>query len=358
MRKFSSVFLYSFVLVCLFLAGLPALRVPAAYAAERLPALGADASRVSVSGLSSGAFMALQYGIAFSRSIIGVGVVAGGPYGCAQLSGTNFMSVCMSAQPAPNGETSYDLAAATAEDHDIDAVKNIAAQKIYLFSGVKDTVVKPQVMDAVKDFYLAAQVAPDNLTYMQTLQAGHAFVTDDQTFGNACNLTRSPFIVHCETKDGPYDQPEAILSRIYGPLNSKATQLSSQAAPFDQTEFSALAGYWSYVFPDGLAKTGYVYVPEACRQTSQGKCAVHVVFHGCQQSAEKVGADVYARLGYNEWADTNRIIVLYPQISASNFWPANPNGCWDWWGYTGTGYYTQRGVQAKAIKAMIDRLEQ
>ena len=36
----------------------------------------------SISGISSGAFMAVQFGTAWSSVIKGVGVVAGGPYDC------------------------------------------------------------------------------------------------------------------------------------------------------------------------------------------------------------------------------------------------------------------------------------
>ena len=44
-----------------------------------LPALGADLEATSVSGLSSGAFMASQFHIAHSRIVVGAGIVAGGP---------------------------------------------------------------------------------------------------------------------------------------------------------------------------------------------------------------------------------------------------------------------------------------
>ncbi len=37
--------------------------------------------------------------------------------------------------------------------------------------------------------------------------------------------------------------------------------------------------------------------------------------------------------GYNAWADTNNIIVLYPQTVTSYLSPSNPSGCWDWWNY-------------------------
>src|SRR5262249_4610883 len=51
-----------------------------------LPALGADPAATSVSGLSAGAFVASQFHIAPSRTVIGVGIVAGGPYGCAEAA--------------------------------------------------------------------------------------------------------------------------------------------------------------------------------------------------------------------------------------------------------------------------------
>jgi poly(3-hydroxybutyrate) depolymerase len=56
-------------------------------AADALPALQADARRTTVSGLSSGGFMAVRYAVAFSASVQGVGVVAGGPYRCAVTVG-------------------------------------------------------------------------------------------------------------------------------------------------------------------------------------------------------------------------------------------------------------------------------
>ena len=40
----------------------------------------ADISQSSISGISSGGFMAVQFGTAWSSVIKGVGVVAGGPY--------------------------------------------------------------------------------------------------------------------------------------------------------------------------------------------------------------------------------------------------------------------------------------
>ena len=50
--------------------------------APPLPTLAANISETSVSGISSGAYMAGQFQIAHSRIVAGAGIIAGGPYGC------------------------------------------------------------------------------------------------------------------------------------------------------------------------------------------------------------------------------------------------------------------------------------
>ncbi|MDR3323541.1 MAG: PHB depolymerase family esterase, partial [Zoogloeaceae bacterium] len=76
-------------------------------APSSLPALKADAKNVTVSGLSSGAFMAVQFHVAHSSVVRGVGVLAGGPYYCAQGSAGWAIPSCMSPNlfmPLPNLE--------------------------------------------------------------------------------------------------------------------------------------------------------------------------------------------------------------------------------------------------------------
>ena len=73
--------------------------------------------------------------------------------------------------------------------------------------------------------------------------------------------------------------------------------------------------------------------------------------------------------GYNEWAETNNIIVLYPQTEAIlvNLGLAlvlievNSGGCWDWWGLdsslSGNGDFARKGgYQISAIRKMLGRL--
>jgi hypothetical protein len=84
--------------------------------------------------------------------------------------------------------------------------------------------------------------------------------------------------------------------------------------------------------------------------------------------AEVIQDQFYTKIGLNQWADTNRIMVLYPQAhatKASEFpWPdamalfnTNMQGCWNWWGYAGDKQYlTKQGVQVAAIWAMVQRV--
>lgn len=50
--------------------------------APPLPAVGADAAQVSVSGISSGADFAVYFHVAHSASVMGAGVFAGNVYRC------------------------------------------------------------------------------------------------------------------------------------------------------------------------------------------------------------------------------------------------------------------------------------
>jgi len=90
-----------------------------------------------------------------------------------------------------------------------------------------------------------------------------------------------------------------------------------------------------------------------------------VALHGCRQSHADIGDAFIRHAGYNEWADTNRIIVLDPQIQALGLTAlgiANPESCWDWWGYLDANpteaptWMLQSGQQIGAIKAMLDRI--
>ena len=94
-----------------------------------LPAYGADPKQTSVSGLSSGAFMAVQLQVAYSASIVGAGVVAGGPYYCA-ANNLFFTSICMGQTfLAPTPYLMVSAAKDFASAKLIDPLKNLSQRR-------------------------------------------------------------------------------------------------------------------------------------------------------------------------------------------------------------------------------------
>lgn len=319
-----------------------------AYAGPSLPAFGADATQTSVSGLSSGAFMAVQLQVAYSKTIVGAGVVAGGPYYCA-ANNMLYTGICMGQVPfmPPNASLMESAAKGFAKAKAIDSLSNLAKRKVYVFSGTDDSIVKQQAVDATVQFFQDVGMPASGLKYVNTLPAGHALITT--AYGNDCAANAAPYISHCSIGSQGYDQAGELLQHIYGTLKPKVDKAGGQVVAFDQSPFTKSA-------VSALADTGFVYVPQTCTQ-AQSHCKVHVAIHGCGQSAQSVGDKFVTDTGYNEWADTNQLLILYPQVNKSVI-PYNPSGCWDWWGYTGTNYATRDSVQMKAILAMVRRLTQ
>jgi poly(3-hydroxybutyrate) depolymerase len=149
---------------------------------------------------------------------------------------------------------------------------------------------------------------------------------------------------------GPYDSEKVWLTQWFGNLNAKNEgTLKGAVIPFDQNEF-APGGKAAAISMD---QTGYAFVPADCANGQQ--CGLILALHGCQQNFAAVGWDFIDDAGINEWADTNRIIVLYPQTVATNV--SNPQGCWDWWGYLNDPNYAQKsGPQMQALSAMVTRV--
>jgi len=316
------------------LAGLLATLATAASAVEPLPALTLDRSQASVSGLSSGGYMAVQLHVALSASFgRGAGIVAGGPYFCAEGSIVNATGRCMAHGSSIPVASLVSTAKGWAASGLIDPVSNLAASKVYLYSGTADRTVVPAVMNDLKAWYQAF-VPAAQIVYDNSVPSGHGMITDDA--GVACGTTASPYINDCDR-----DLAGAILQHLYGtlaPRNDGA--LGGRFVEFDQTAF--VAGH-------GLAATGWAYVPAAC--DAGQTCRLHVVLHGCRQNTATVGDQYVRRTGYNRWADTNRLVVLYPQTGT-----AAVNGCWDWWGYDSADYAKKSGPQVAAIQAMVARV--
>ena len=327
--------------------------------AQELPSLNINGNQVTVSGLSSGAFMAVQMHVAFSDRIQGAGVVAGGPYYCAEGDLTKALTTCMRpttmpmAMPEPepmsmpmpvlseppDGRELAAVAQRFANEGHIDPTSNLIDDSVYLFSGTMDYTVYTSVTDAIGDFYRTLGVPSNKIEYIKSIPAGHAFITTD--YGRQCFLSLSPYINDCD-----YDQAGNILKHLLGQLNPPSATLSGQFVEFYQDEFVENPN------AQGMAHKGYVYIPKACADGEA--CKLHIALHGGLQSYEKIGDEYYAHTGYNEWADSNNIVVLYPQAHA--IMSTNSGGNWDWWGYTNSEYAFKTGSQTSAIMKMVDKL--
>ena len=280
-----------------------------ALAAPPLPALSAASSELTVSGISSGGYMAVQFQVAYSTLVRGAGVLAGGPYYCAEGKVGRALNNCMAPTktdaPPPVAETLKRIEQ-LAEAKQIDPVKNLNDDRVWLLSGGQDKTVAPAVMDSLAEFYRSVLPA-EALRYVKVADAGHAMLSVADPKANACATSTPPFINRCQDID-----------------------------------------------------EGYAFIPTTCRS---GGCRIHVVFHGCRQSHSEIGSRFIETAGYNNWAASNRLIVLYPQTVARSGLAfgslkmiLNPKACWDWWGYTGDDYHTRDGVQMRAVRSMIDGL--
>ncbi len=339
-----------------------------ALAADPLARFPVDPGQVSVSGISSGAFMANQLHVAHSAGIMGAGIVAGGLYGCAvdRVTSDGVAALaslatgpCMSVPSLLKPADSYaKLVADLAAKGWIDPPSNLARAHVYLFTGKADAVVNPKTVELAGSLYQALGVPAAQVKLRdQTLAAGHSWVT--KAFGNACNANASPYINRCD-----YDQAGDVLQTIYGSLQAPAASPGGRIVAFDQKEFVAGGA----TAANGLWDTGYLYVPKACEAGAAPACKLAVVLHGCLQSAEVLGTEFYTKIGVNEWADSNGIVVLYPQAHATTvadlpvqngltLLNTNPNGCWNWWGYSSdTQYLTKQGVQIGVLWSMVQRV--
>ena len=103
-----------------------------------------------------------------------------------------------------------------------------------------------------------------------------------------------------------------------------------------------------------MNEVGYVYVPHECINAGDGEpCKIHVAFHGCKQTLADVDMQYMKTTGLAAWAGANRLVMLFPQTQRTT---ANPNGCWDWWGFTGVDYASKLGVQMKAVHKMVSKI--
>jgi poly(3-hydroxybutyrate) depolymerase len=349
----------------------------------RLPALGLQSDSVTVSGLSSGAYMAGQFEVAYSKSLAGAAVIAGGPYGCSRGSVLTAMLNCSCPADKP---FALELAGtfgggcqtfnpdvymvfserATRGNHGaIDDTSFLKKHRIWLFSGGEDHVVDRKLVNAVKTYYQRMGVPDEQVHHEDIANAGHGFPSPKATL--ECSITRTPFLTQCHV-----DAAGDLLKWLYPSTPEMQIGVADEGSlkQFKQTSYGDKKTF------NSLDSSGWLYVPKACEQPG-ASCKLHVAFHGCEQgqsfvaNGHRFGTQFVKGAGYNPWAEAGHIVVLYPQVKASNKgsltdpYQFNPKGCWDFWGYTekyaasnstAPNFAKQSAPQMKAVKAMIDDL--
>lgn len=306
-----------------------------ALASEPPMSMKIDTARITVSGISAGGQMAHQLHVAYSDLFSGAAIISSGPFGCADGSLATAMSRCMgkSDVPIPVAELA-DAIRAAQEQGLVAATENLADDPVWLFHGTLDTTVAAQVSDATETLY-AGFVPAGQLTYVNDVAAGHNFPARGR--GVECTTLKAPFVGDCD-----YDAAGAILQHLYTgietPASAATTALKAVTLPGAADA--------------GLSETAYLFVPPACTNGEQA-CALHLVMHGCAQSAVQLGTDFIQQSGYLSWAQANDIVLAFPQVVPGTL---NPYACWDWWGYTGADYRWRNGKQMLVVANWVKEI--
>jgi poly(3-hydroxybutyrate) depolymerase len=328
---------------------------PSAPAVVQLQRYQVDPAKIFVAGISSGGFAAVQMHIAHSSTFKGAAIYAGGVYWCAGAGGAATALANCGGETLPTNQASYNSTLAASETYldlqsalgTIDPATNLAGQPVYLWSGTQDTVVNPLEMADLQSEYLryGARVRFDN-----TFPAAHGWESPQGELD--CGTLGSPYMVRCFANGAPYDSVKTWLTMFLGPLMPRNNgKLQGSLMTFDQTEFGASPNV-------SMSPTGSIFVPKSCMN---GKtCGFVLALHGCLQQAALIGNRWVTEAGINEWADTNALIVLYPDTIASSApGPTNPNACFDWWGYSNQvdpNYALKSGLQMSVLYAMVQRV--
>ena len=194
---------------------------------------------------------------------------------------------------------------------DIDSTDNLKSQKVFLYSGHSDSIIDPKVMKELETYY-KNYIPTTNIVTEYSVPAEHCFPT--VSYGEVCLKQEYPYIGKCA-----YDGAGVALSTIYGKTLATGVRNDANLLQFNQKP------YLPVLTTSSLEDTGYIYVPTSCASGTKS-CSLHIALHGCLQEQKTMG-NLYAQeTGYNNWAEANDIIVLYPYAKISTFNPANPNG--------------------------------
>lgn len=293
-----------------------------------------QAGAVTASGISAGGIMAQQLHLAYPEVYSGVGLVAAPPWGCSGGQLMRALGQCTAqGNDVPPVAELQAMAREMETSQQIGSLSALADDRVWMFHGARDAAVARAVSDAVDGFY-AGWIPEGNRVYVTDVPAAHHFPALEAD--SACDEFVSPFMGDCD-----FDAAGELLSHLYPGLEQP-----SEAVDGDRLQQQALPG----AAEAGLLDQAWVYMPQSCPDAG---CGVHVVLHGCTQSTEQVGDQFVRHSGFLRWAQSNQLILAFPQVLAS---PVNPLACWDWWGYSGADYASRDGAQVRVITEWVNAL--
>ena len=205
--------------------------------------------------------MAVQLQVAFSQSTLGVGVVAGGPYGCADGNVYRAVRVCMNAfwGTADAADSVTKINEHAANGH-IDDPTHMEADRIYLFHGTADDTVARASMDALRQTYASLNVPDNQVDFVTDVPAGHGFVT--QRGELSCNATGPDFLIDCD-----FDQAGDILGHLYPDLAPPTEPNEAGILPFNQAQYTQGAS--------GMDAKAFVYIRKPVPPAHLAVCTLH-----------------------------------------------------------------------------------
>jgi hypothetical protein len=254
---------------------------------------------------------------AYSSEFSGAGIFAAGPYWCAQGSLTTALETCVEALLPINlpslESTTNDLEGLGL----IDQLRNLTSMPIYLFHGTSDRTVFAPVNAALYQMYLDYGA---NVFFNNATDANHAWISP--TGPDACTASQSPYISNCD-----FDaEAELLTHMLQTTIAPPAASPTGNVYSFSQDQYVE-ALFHTTASSYSMDSTGYVYLPATC--AAGAECQLLVVLHGCEQGYAQIGNALIEYSNLNVYADTNNLVILYPQ-AIQDVLVGNSEGCWDW----------------------------
>lgn len=300
-----------------------------------------DEERISVSGISSGGFVAHNLHLNFPEIFKGVGIFAGGPFGLSQKGNPLFVAKLLTSKNLD----AFDIIATFRQAQNagkLGDINLIKKRPVYIYYSKQDPVVNQSVSEALIKLY--ETIGVDKLKIKVLEDAGHGLPV--MSGGLDKSRTSTPFLINCD-----FEASHQALEHIYGqniliPFKASTTP-AGKLLDFDQRPFKKAFGKLDF-----LANQAYVYLPPAALNGE--RCGVHLALHGCQQSVQFIGKDFINNSGFMDWADKNKLIILFPQTQKTL---KNPFACWDWVGIYDKNSETRESKLMQALIAMIFSLQ-